>query len=92
MSQLNTSLPGAGPGHPLADVRAAGGDLLVRIDGNQAIELLRRELVVPNGRRHYRAVDSDAIRLWARTRGGGSRTTVGTKERSWHRGLRGMIR
>ena len=79
-------------GHPIADIRAEGGDLLARVDAEQATELMRRALIVPNGRRHYRATDPEGVKLWARTRAGGSKTTIGTEERSWHRALRGMVR
>jgi hypothetical protein len=88
--QKSKSRPGGHPGHELADVRS-GGELLVRVDQTQADDLLRRGLIEPRGRRHFRALDPAAVRLWARSRVGGSFTTIGPQERSWHRALKGML-
>jgi len=74
-------------------VRTPDGSLICTIDATQAAELLRRHLIVPHGTtRHFSALDADGVRLWLRTRAGGSSTTVGPQERTWHRALRGMVR
>lgn len=89
--QAERLCPGSHPGHRAADVRDDAGVLLARVDAEQATELLTRDLIAPQGRRHYRATDAAAVRLWARSRAGGSRTTVDREERTVHRALRPLF-
>lgn len=95
-AQAERFCPGSHPGHRAADVRDDGGVLLARVDSEQAAELLTRGLIAPQGRRHYRATDAAAVRLWARSRAGGSHTTLLSKltvrpDRTTHRALQPLL-
>lgn len=91
----NQPRPGGDPGHRrMADVRAEDGSLLAVVDQDQAGELLHRRLIEPLGRRHYRATDEQAVKLWARSRSRtrSGQTTVGVQRGAQvHRALKRML-
>ncbi|MGH9771040.1 MAG: hypothetical protein ACRD4Q_04990 [Candidatus Acidiferrales bacterium] len=80
----------AAPSERIGDVRGKSGELITRVDRVQGDELVRRGLVMRRGR-HFLALNADAIRLWVRSRAGGSHTTLERETRTMHRALRPLL-